>query len=268
MGIDRIRGVFERDRAAGRGTLMPFLVGGYPTAGTTGGLVRAAARSGAGIVEIGMPFSDPVADGPVVASAMHEALGAGASPDGVLDEIAAVRSELEIGLVSMVSGSIVHRAGGPEAYVSRAVAAGIDGFLFPDVPIEESGPYVEASASHGASCSLLIAPTTPDARAAAIAEVCTGFVYVLARSGITGERSDAPAIGARVAMLRGATDLPLAVGFGISTSAHVEAVVRHADAAIVGSALVRRQGEADGDAEAVTERFVAELAGGLRAAPG
>jgi tryptophan synthase alpha chain len=156
--------------------------------------------------------------------------------------------------------------GGPQAFISRAAQAGIDGFIFPDVTFEESGELRRAAAARGCTASLLIAPTTAPKRAHEIARASTGFVYLLARTGITGERQDAPEIGRMVANIRQATELPIACGFGIASADHVHAVVRHADAAIVGSALVRRMSDAaraGRDAIAEAESFTRELARGL-----
>jgi tryptophan synthase alpha chain len=245
---------------------MPFVCGGYPTLETTAAVLPALERAGASAVEIGIPFSDPIADGPVIAAAMHKALGGGSTPLEVFDQVASVRSQVSLGLVAMCSVSIVHRMGGPDGFCGKAAAAGFDGLIVPDVPLEESEGIRLAAARAGLTCSLLIAPTTPPDRAGAIAAASTGFIYVLARTGLTGERVEAPDVGGMVAMLRASTNLPIAVGFGISRADHVRAVVEHADAAIVGSALVRRMGQAaEGGVDPVgaAEAFTRELATGL-----
>lgn len=251
---------------------MPFLCGSSPRPGDTARLLPAMARAGASIVEVGYPFSDPIADGPVIAAAMHGALLAGATPAGVHAEIAAARAAgSEIGVVAMVSVSIVLRIGA-ELFIADAKRAGIDGFIVPDMPLQEGDELLARIRDTGLSASLLVAPATDAARAARIARACSGFVYVLARAGITGDSSGAgvsmDSLAARVQQLRSATDLPLAVGFGISSAEHVRQIVHGAgaDAAIVGSALVRRLTEAarnGGDAVAEGERFVRDLAGGL-----
>ena len=196
---------------------------------------------------------------------MHDVLKEGGTPTSVFEEIRQARGKVGLGLVAMVSVSIVYRMGGPERFVATASASGIDGFIFPDAPLEESDELLTAAANAGCTASLLIAPTTPPERAAAIARASTGFVYLLARSGITGEQAEAPSVGPAVAAIRAATDLPIACGFGISTAEHVAAVTGEADAAIVGSALVRRMDE-DADPVEAAERFVAQLAEGLRGA--
>lgn len=255
----------ERAFAGGAKVLAPFLVAGRPDAAALPGALAAVERAGAGIVEIGFPFSDPIADGPVIAAAMHEALQGGATLAGVLDAVKAARERVSLGLVAMVSVSIVSRVG-EQAFVERAKAAGIDGFIFPDLPVEESGELLSIVEDAGLAASLLIAPTTPPERAERIALACTGFVYLIARTGITGERAEAPDIAGRVQRLRKATDLPIACGFGISRAEHVRAVVEHADAAIVGSALVKRVETAIRNGENPAEAagaFVGELAHGL-----
>jgi tryptophan synthase alpha chain len=240
MSTNRISCVFNNLRALNKKALMPFVVGGYPTSNPLGELLRAIDSAGADIIEIGFPFSDPIADGPVIAAAMHKALESGINPDAILEEVSACRADVSAGLVAMISVSLVFRMGGPDCFAERAKAAGIDGCIFPDISLEDSADYVKACAKHGLSASFLVAPTTPLERAKKIAASCSGFVYVLARAGITGTGKEAPEVQARIDELRTITDLPLAVGFGISTADHVRSVTKSADAAIVGSALVAR----------------------------
>lgn len=269
--MNRIEEIFAGLRRENRRGLMPFACGGFPSPALLPDLLPALERGGASIVEVGFPFSDPIADGPVIAAAMHEALERGSTPASVLEEVAAARPRVGLGLVAMVSVSIVWRMGGPQGFIARAADAGIDGFIFPDVTFEESADLRRAAAARGCTASLLVAPTTAPKRAQEIARACTGFVYLLARTGITGERQDAPEIGRMVANIRQATDLPIACGFGIATADHVRAVVRHADAAIVGSALIRRLGDAaraGRDPIAEAESFTRDLARGLDAAAG
>lgn len=262
---NRIERIFGDLRANRGRALMPFLCAQHPEPDSTGPLIEACARGGASIIEIGFPFSDPIADGPVIAAAMHEALVAGSRPSTIFEQVRAVRERVDVGLVAMVSVSIVYRIG-VEKFITRAKEAGFDGFIFPDAPLESSAELIARSREHGLIASLLIAPSTPPERAAKIAAACTGFIYLLARAGITGERDDAPRVDRRVRQLREMTDLPIACGFGISTPEHVRAVVQDADAAIVGSALVRRIDKARQEGRSPTieaEAFVRELAGGL-----
>lgn len=268
--MSRINSIFADLRSQGRKALMPFLCAGYPRPGLLGDSLKAVEQAGASIVEIGIPFSDPIADGPVIAAAMHEALEAGLTPDAIFAEVAAARSAVNVGLVAMVSVSIVNRMSqqglaSVDGFIAKAQKAGFDGFIFPDAPVEESGDLVSAARDHGMTASLLIAPTTSPDRAGRIAQASSGFVYLLARAGITGERDDAPEIAGRVEMLRQVTDLPIACGFGISTASHVRAVVAHADAAIVGSALVRRMALGFGtDPVGQAKAFTESLAAGLK----
>jgi tryptophan synthase alpha chain len=201
----------------------------------------------------------------------------------VLASVRAARGDgLKLGLVAMVSVSIVHRLGASKL-VKDAAAAGFDGFIFPDVPLEESEPLLKATREAGLTASLLVAPTTPPARMEKIARACSGFIYLLARVGITGDKLagggeadpgiDVAGIRSRIALLRGMTELPVACGFGISSADHVRAVVRPesaggagADAAIVGSALVKRMSKAaanGGDPVEEAESFTRALAVGL-----
>lgn len=279
--MNRIDAIFRDLRASGSRGLMPFVCGGHPSLGTTQGVLPALERAGASIVEIGFPFSDPIADGPVIAAAMHEALLAGVTPRSVLDTVSASRrAGLKIGVVAMISVSIVERMG-PRRLVQGAAAAGFDGFIFPDVPLEESEPLLGPVRDAGLTASLLVAPTTPPERMARIVRACSGFVYLLARVGITGaqqtggaaEADDPAALRQRVALLRTMTDLPIACGFGIATPDDVRATVRSADrggagadAAIVGSALVKRMSRAaaaGNDPVEDAESFVRSLAAGL-----
>ncbi len=262
--MNRIDSIFETLRAEGKKALMPFVCGGHPSLAATGAMIEAAERAGASVVEVGIPYSDPIADGPVIASAMHEALTAGVTVEQVFEQVKAVRERVSLGLVAMVSVSIVNGVGGPERFCEQAKDAGFDGLIVPDSPWEESKAIHDACEANGLVLSLLIAPTTPKERAFEIAKRCTGFVYLIARAGITGEQKNAPEIAGRVAALREVTETPIACGFGISTPDHVRAVVEHADAAIVGSALVRRvSGVEDPAGEA--EGFLRELAAGLGA---
>jgi tryptophan synthase alpha chain len=267
--MNRIDAAFADLRARGRRGLMPFLCAGHPAPGMTGPLLRALSDSGASVIEVGFPFSDPIADGPVIAAAMYKALGGGVggartTPASVLAEVAAVRDSVAAGLVAMVTISIVMRIG-PERFIKDCADAGFDGFIFPDLPLEESNRVLGLVRDAGLRASLLIAPTTAPERAAKIARASSGFVYLLAREGITGERAGGPSgdLGIRVAALRNVTDLPIACGFGISTPEQVRTVVQHADAAIVGSALVRRLEEAaarGGDVPAEAAAFTRSLA--------
>jgi len=245
---------------------MPFVTAGYPSLQTTAAVIPALEQAGAHIVELGIPFSDPIADGPVIAASMHEALLSGVTPRAVFDVVREIRSQTKLGLLAMVSNSIVHRMGAAR-FVAEAANAGFDGLIVPDIDIDSAEAVGGLTRDHGMSLSLLIAPTTPEDRIGRITSLCSGFVYLLARVGITGEQEAAPDIADRVRIVRQHTDLPIAVGFGISRPEHVAAVTAYADAAIVGSALVRRLGNAkDPVQEAVS--FIRPLAENLMTRPG
>lgn len=266
-GIARINAIFSDLRQRRAKALMPFVCGGYPALDSTSDVLPALERAGASIVEVGIPFSDPIADGPVIAAAMHQALKLGASPLEVFDRVASVRGDLDLGIVAMCSVSIVHRMGGPEGFCKQAQAAGFDGIIIPDAPLEEVGELRTAAQHQRLSLSLLVAPTSPPDRVEAIIRASTGFVYLLARAGITGESQAPPEVRERVALAKSKGDLPVCCGFGISTPAHVRAVVGDgADAAIVGSAMVRAQADAAARGQDPTEAaasLVAHLCTGL-----
>ena len=265
--MNRIDSIFNELRGQSRGALMPFVTAGYPNLDVTRRLLPKIEAAGAQICELGIPFSDPIADGPVIQASMTDALQAGTTPGGVFDVVKQLRAELSMGLVAMVSYSIVHRIG-TEAFVSRAADAGFDGFIFPDLPPEEALAIRNVVQDAGMTCSYLIAPTTPDDRAMELAKASSGFVYQVALTGITGERDRLPeGLIDRIKTLRGVTDLPIAVGFGVSNADHVQTITEVADAAIVGSALIRRMGDAvanDSDPAETAGSFVRELASGLR----
>jgi len=266
--MNRIDQIFADLRRDGSRGLMPFITAGVPDLAVTAELLVAIQRAGAVVCEVGIPFSDPIADGPVIAASMAQAVERGVRPVDVLKMVASVRARLNMGLLAMVSYSVVYRLGiGP--FLRDAASAGFDGFIFPDLPVEESEAVVDQVADLGLVSSMLVAPTTPIDRAHRIARSCSGFVYVLARTGLTGERGGVPReLGPRIERLRAATDLPMAVGFGISNRQQVRQVVAVADAAIVGSAIMRRIGEhLKGRGTALAddvERFVVDLVTGLR----
>ena len=255
--MNRIEHIFNALRAQGKRGLMPYLTAGDPDLATTSRLIEAIDAAGASVIEIGFPFSDPVADGPTIQASMTYALDHGVCIAGIFDAVKAVRPKVQAGLVAMVSFSMVHRYG-VERFVRDAAAAGFDGFIFPDLPLEAVGPVRQVVDQAGLILSMLIAPTSSDERAKAIASASTGFVYVVSRAGITGEQAELPAeLPTRLKKLREVTPLPLAVGFGIAQASQVRQVVEVADAAIVGSALVRRVAR---HREAGTEEIVSQVA--------
>lgn len=240
---------------------MPFITGGHPSLEVTAHLIPALGQAGASIVEIGFPFSDPIADGPVIAESMHEALLAGTTPDAIFKQVRQLRDKTDLGLVAMVSYSIIKRMG-EEDFITKASDSGFDGLIVPDMDVAQVSGFSKSCRARDLTLSLLVAQTTPPERLEHVLSHCSGFVYLLARAGITGEQDASPEIERAVTELKRRTSLPIAAGFGISSSEHVRTVTGHADAAIVGSALVRRMGASDDPVQEAT-RFVRELAQGL-----
>jgi tryptophan synthase alpha chain len=241
----------------GKKKIMPFIVAGDPSMEATQSILMALDSAGADIIEIGLPFSDPIADGPVIAAAMHRALCKGATPALAIGIVSRIRKEVKAGLIAMVSDSIVRKSGGT-SFIERLAEAGFDGIIIPDIDDTEAESISAFCKSIDFSFTMLIAPTTPIDRVAQLAALSSGFLYILARTGLTGEQSAMPDLSSRIAEIRTVTDLPLAVGFGISSGAHVDAVHKHAEAAIVGSALVRRIIETD-DPSKEAAQFVQEI---------
>jgi len=242
-----------------RAALMPYLMGGYPSIEESVAAGLAAVDAGADLLELGIPFSDPLADGPVIHAAGTEALAAGATPHGVLG--VCERLAVRVPVVLMVYANIVLTAGAG-AFALRAAAAGASGLIVPDLPHDEADEVRAACDAEGLALVPLVAPTTTPERIAAIGADARGFVYTVSLTGTTGERAELPeGLAETVERVRGSTDVPVAVGFGISTPAQARAVADVADGVIVGSRIVRAAGE--GGADAVGS-VVRELAGALR----
>lgn len=264
----RLEEVFRRARAQDRAALVMYLCGGDPSLEATPRLVRAAAEAGADIIELGMPFSDPTADGPAIQRASERALRSGATLAGVLDAVRTLRGEgCDVPLVLFGYYNPI-LAYGEEALVRDAAAAGVDGLLVVDLPPEEAAPLRDPARAAGLDLIPLVAPTTGTERAEAVAREATGFVYAVSMTGVTGSAAgDLAAAGARARALADAADRPVAVGFGVSSPDDARAVAAHADGVVVGSALVRRIEAAGADldaAEASVRAFVAALAAGCR----
>jgi tryptophan synthase alpha chain len=256
-GVDRIAAAFASHGK--RAALMPYLMGGYPSLDASAEAGLAAAASGADLVELGIPFSDPLADGPVIHAAATEALTGGATPHGVLRVCERVSAELPV--VLMVYANVV-LAAGAEAFALRAAASGASGLIVPDLPHDEAGELRAACDAEGLALVPLVAPTTTPERVAEIGASARGFVYAVSLTGTTGERETLPpGLGEAVERVRGATEAPVAVGFGISTGAQAAAVADVADGVIVGSRMVRAVGE---DGPSAVGNLVAELAEALR----
>jgi tryptophan synthase alpha chain len=261
--VNPIDGVFQQLRAEKRKAFIPFLTAGDPDLATTGRLVRTLADNGASLVEIGFPYSDPIADGPVIQASYTRALNRGIRLDDILD---AAPNWLGAPLVGMVSYSIVHRRGAA-TFVDQAKVAGFSGAIVPDLPLEEADSLGQIAAERDFKLIRLVTPTTPPARAAEIARLSTGFLYCVSITGITGEQTQLPTrLLDQLRSLRQVTDLPLCVGFGISQPEHVHMLRDHCDGVIVGSALVKLIAQADGRPNKAADAVAAlarSLAGAL-----
>jgi tryptophan synthase alpha chain len=262
--VSRIDQVFARLRARGERALVPYFVAGDPSLETTAQLIQEADARGADVIEVGMPFSDPLADGPTIQRADVRALERGTSLYRLLPVLAQVSGRVRAPLVVMTYLNPLHRYGFEK--VTRDLArAGVAGLIVPDCPIDESGPIGRAAAAAGLDLVALAAPTSGPERLRRIARASRGFVYLVPVTGITGERTELPAEMVRLVRdLRAVTTRPIGVGFGISTPEQVAAVVRHADGAIVGSAIVRLVERHAGDPDLVAK--VGEFIGTLKAA--
>lgn len=227
-------------RGRGHVALLPFIPAGYPDLKTTQALLPALEQAGAAAVEIGIPFSDPIADGPTIQAAFSAALAKGLTVADVFAAVREVRPRVGIPLVAMVSFSIVYRYGA-ERFAREARAAGFDGLILPDLPPPEAAGTCAQVQAAGLQTTLLVAPTTSEARRREITRLCSGFVYYLSVSGTTGARDRLPEdIAANLRQLRGLTGQPICVGFGISRPEHLAQLKGLADGAIVGSAIVKR----------------------------
>jgi tryptophan synthase alpha chain len=247
--MNRIDTLFSRLRLENRRALMPFVTAGDPDLATTALLISELVDRGADLVEVGIPYSDPIADGPVIAASYHRALEGGVRVAHIFQTLRTLRAEgsarfNETPIVSMVSYAIIHRLG-VERYLNEAATAGLDGLIVPDLPVEEAKALIEKTSRRGLKLIQLITPTTPRDRALEIARSTSGFIYYVSVAGITGERKRLPAdLVDNVVWLRTQTDLPICIGFGISGPDQVRELASVADGLIVGSAIVRRLAEA------------------------
>ena len=264
--MSRIGQLFERTRAERRPALIAYLTAGDPHPERTVGLIHALERGGADLIELGVPFSDPVADGPVIQRASDRAIRSGTTLSSVLQIASEVRRTSQIPLLLFTYLNPAMRYGF-DRLAADAVQAGIDGCLFTDLSVEEAEPCVAACRAAGLDTVFLAAPTSTDKRLDLVAEYSSGFIYLVSRAGVTGERSAlSTSAGELVSRMRARTELPLALGFGISTPEQVAEAGRIADGVVVGSAIVRAieinsQGP---DLEGSLETFTKTLAAGGR----
>jgi tryptophan synthase alpha chain len=266
--MNRIDTLFSRLRNENRRALMPFVTAGDPDLGTTALLITELVNRGAHLVEVGIPYSDPVADGPVITASYHRALERGVKVAHIFQTLRTLRAEgtariNETPFVSMVSYAIVHRVG-IDRYLNDAATAGIDGLIVPDLPVEESAALMKKATVRGLKLIQLITPTSPRERAIEIARSTTGFIYYVSVAGITGERQGLPVdLVETVGWLRTQTDLPICIGFGISGPDQVRQLAPVADGLIVGSAIVRRLAEAINRPRSDVVREIGQFVGAL-----
>jgi tryptophan synthase alpha chain len=258
-GVDRIGRAFARAKAERRLAVVIYLTVGYPTRAATAGLLRAALDGGADLIELGVPFSDPLADGATVQRASEAALRNGITLADCLAEARSLVRERDAAVVLMGYANPFLRYG-LERFATDARDSGVSGIIVVDLPVEEAAPFDAALGPAGVARIDLYAPTTPDARLAALLPRSRGFVYCVSLTGVTGARAALAAdIGAFVGRVRAHTALPVALGFGISTPAHVAALRGVADGVAVGSAALDAIGGAAGDPEAALAAFVRGL---------
>ena len=259
--LNRIDGRFAQLKTQGRKGLIPFITCGDPSASHTVQLMHAMAAAGADVIELGVPFSDPMADGPVIQKASERALAAGMTLRGVLAVVAQYRSEAgALPVVLMGYANPIERMG-VATFSAAAQAAGVDGVLVVDYPPEEAVEQAAIFKAHGLAPIFLLSPTTTDARIASVAAVASGYIYYVSIKGITGAATlDVDAVAAKLHTIRGLTNLPLGVGFGINSPESAAAVGKVADAVVIGSKLIQLMQAAgdDGAVNAVSE-FVANV---------
>ncbi len=267
--MSRITPTFERLRQQNTRALIAYITAGDPSPDRTVELVRALERGGADIIELGVPFSDPIADGPVIQKAGERALHAGMTLAKVLDILKELRAYSEIPVIVFSYLNPILRYGF-EKFTAAAAAAGADGVLLIDLNIEEAGPFLSEMHKRGLDPVFLVSQTTPDDRLEKLSQSSAGFVYLVSRAGVTGERdavSDQAV--ALIERTRRVTSLPLAVGFGLSKPEHMRALAPYADGAVVGSAFMRliEEHRSAPDLAARLEAFAAQLKAGLRLDP-
>ena len=251
--MSNIRKAFENGKA-----FIPFITCGDPDLETTAAVIRAAAANGADLIELGIPFSDPTAEGPVIQGANLRALNGGVTTDKIFDLVRDLRRDVEVPMVFMTYANVVFSYGS-ERFISTCREIGIDGLILPDVPYEEKEEFLPICRRYGVDLISLIAPTSED-RIAMIAREAEGFLYIVSSLGVTGVRSEIRTdLGAIVETVRQNTDIPCAIGFGISTPEQAAKMAGISDGAIVGSAIVRLIGEHGKDAPEYVGEYVKRM---------
>lgn len=266
MGADRLRQMFAATRAEGRAAFLPYLTVGLPTPADSVRMFEAMAGAGADGFEIGIPYSDPLMDGPVIQRGSEVALEAGTNLDTALDLAGKIATSTTLPSLAMTYANPVFRRG-VDTFCGALAEAGVDGIIVPDLPVDEAGPVLKAAQRHGLGTVLFVAPTSDDARVRAVAAADPVFVYAVAEMGVTGERGEASSHVVSLAeRIRSVTDAPIVFGVGISTADQARAAAAVGDGIIVGTALVRRvleSGSPDEAAEKLADA-VREIAAALR----
>ena len=257
--MNRISSAFQNGKA-----FIAFITCGDPDLGTTAACVRAAVKGGADLIELGIPFSDPTAEGPVIQAANERALKGGVTTDRIFEMVKELRRDVTVPIVFMTYANVVYSYG-IERFCDRCVETGIDGMILPDVPFEEKEEFAPACRARGLSFISLIAPTSAH-RVAMIAQEAEGFLYIVSSMGVTGVRSEITTdIGGMVKLVRQNASIPCAVGFGISTPAQAKKMAGLSDGAIVGSAIVRLIAEHGKNAPQYVYEYVKSMKEGMRA---
>ena len=262
--MSRIDDLFQNLRSSQQKAFMPFITAGDPDLDFTADLLRQLDASGCHLAEVGIPYSDPIADGPVIQASYTRALNAGTKLNAILAMLKSVTGEIRMPVVTMISYAIIYRVG-LDAFLDKAIDAGVAGAIVPDMPVDESADFAARCKARDFSLIQLVTPTTPRERALKIANQSSGFIYYVSIAGITGERTALPDdLVDNVSWLREQTELPICVGFGISQPEHAEVLKPVADGMIVGSAIVRRiaaieDGTSREDSSANVEAFCKEM---------
>jgi len=256
--MSKIKSAFENGKA-----FIPFITCGDPDLATTKACVLEAVRAGADLVELGIPFSDPVAEGPVIQEANERALKGGVTTDKVFDLVRELRHETQVPLVFMTYANVLYSYGA-ERFLSTCREIGIDGVILPDLPYEEKGEFLDVCHQYGIDLISLIAPTS-EQRIAMIAGEAEGFLYIVSSLGVTGTRSEITTdLSGIIKVVRENTDLPCAIGFGISKPDQAQKMAALSDGAIVGSAIVRLIHESGADAPSKVYEYVKEMKDAVR----
>ena len=251
--MSNIKSAFSNGKA-----FIPFITCGDPDLETTAKIVRAAAENGADLIELGIPFSDPTAEGPVIQGANIRALAGGVTTDKVFELVKELRKDVKIPFVFMTYANVVYSYDA-ERFMARCCEAGVDGIILPDLPYEEKGEFADVAKQYGVDLISMIAPTSED-RIAMIAKEASGFIYIVSSLGVTGERSEITTnIGDLVKLVRNNTNVPCAVGFGISKPEQAKAMAQLSDGAIVGSAIIKLIEKHGRDAAEYVGEYVKEM---------